>query len=203
MDLIGSVAMAAGLAWASGLRLYAVLFIAGLLGRFGYIDLPQDLEVLSNWMVIGASGFMFVVEFFADKVPALDSLWDAIHTFVRIPAGALLSAMALGNHDPAVMVAGAILGGTLAAGTHLAKAGSRALINTSPEPFTNVSASLSEDALVLGGMFTAFHYPLVFLVLLVLFIALVLWLLPKLHRSFRKILQRVTGELKGGTEVGG
>jgi hypothetical protein len=203
MDLISSVAMAAGLAWASGLRLYAVLFIAGLLGRFGYVDLPQDLQVLTNWMVIGASGFMFIVEFFTDKIPALDSLWDAIHTFVRIPAGAVLAAMALGNQDPAIMVAGAILGGTLAAGTHLAKAGSRALINTSPEPVTNVSASLTEDALALGGIFAAFHYPLLFLCLLALFVLLILWLLPKLYRGFRTILQRVTGELRSSAETGG
>ena len=203
MDLISSVAMAAGLAWASGLRLYAVLFIAGLLGRFGYVDLPQDLQVLTHWMVISASGFMFSVEFFADKIPAFDSVWDALHTFIRVPAGALLAAMALGNHDPAIMVAGGILGGTLAAGAHLTKAGSRALINTSPEPFTNVTASLSEDVLALGGLYAAFHHPLLFLVLLLAFVVFAIWLLPKLWRGIRQILQRVTTGFGGGTEVRG
>ncbi len=193
MDLVGSVAMAAGLAWASGLRLYAVLFLAGLLGRFGYVDLPESLQVLSHWLVLGASGFMFVVEFFADKVPALDSLWDALHTFIRVPAGAVLAAMALGNHDPAIIVAGAILGGTLAAGTHLTKAGSRALINTSPEPFTNVAASVGEEALVIGGLYAALHHPLVFLALLAAFVLLVAWLLPKLWRGVRQVFRRLSG----------
>lgn len=203
MDLISSVAMAAGLAWASGLRLYAVLFLAGLLGRFGYVDLPQDLQMLTHWTVIGASGFMFFVEFFADKVPALDSLWDALHTFIRVPAGAFLAAMALGNHDPAIMVAGAILGGTLAAGTHLAKAGSRALINTSPEPFTNVTASLSEDVLALGGLYAAFHHPWLFLALLLGFVVLAIWLLPRVWRGIRQIQERVTTVFRRGTEVRG
>lgn len=192
MDLVSSVAMAAGLAWASGLRLYAVLFIAGLLGRLGYVDLPDSLQVLSHWLVIGASGFMFIVEFFADKVPALDSLWDALHTFIRIPAGAVLAAMALGNHDPAVIVAGGILGGTLAAGTHLTKAGSRALINTSPEPFTNVAASVGEEALAIGGLYAAFQYPLLFLVLLAVFVVAAIWLLPKLWRGIRQVFRRLS-----------
>lgn len=192
MDLVGSVAMAAGLAWASGLRLYAVLFLAGLLGRLGYVDLPDSLQVLSHWLVLGASGFMFVVEFFADKVPALDSLWDALHTFIRVPAGAVLAAMALGNHDPAIIVAGAILGGTLAAGTHLTKAGSRALINTSPEPFTNVAASVGEEALAIGGLYAAFQHPLVFLALLAVFVLLVAWMLPKLWRGVRQVFRHLS-----------
>lgn len=193
MDLVGSVAVAAGLAWASGLRLYAVLFLAGLLERLGYVDLPESLQVLSHGLVIGAAGFMFVVEFFADKVPALDSLWDALHTFIRVPAGAVLAAMALGSHDPAIIVAGAILGGTLAAGTHLTKAGSRALINTSPEPFTNVAASFGEEALAIGGLYAAFQHPLVFLVLLAVFIIVAIWLLPKLWRGVRQVFRRLSG----------
>ncbi|MBS1173056.1 MAG: hypothetical protein H6R12_1886, partial [Proteobacteria bacterium] len=136
---------------------------------------------------------MFAIEFFADKIPALDSLWDGIHTFIRIPAGALLAAMALGDHDPAVMVAAGILGGTLAAGTHAAKAGSRALINTSPEPVSNVMASLTEEALVFGGLFTAFQHPVLFLVLLALFVLLLLWLLPKLWRGVRTAFRRLSG----------
>lgn len=203
MDVIGSVATAAGLAWASGLRVYAVLFLAGVLGRFGYVDLPPDLHVLTHWTVIGASGFMFLVEFFADKIPALDSLWDAVHTFIRVPAGALLAAMALGNHDPAIVVAGAILGGTLAAGTHLTKAGGRALINTSPEPFTNVTASLSEDVLALGGLYAAFQHPWLFLALLAGFVVLTIWLLPRVWRGIRHIVRPVTTALRGRAELRG
>lgn len=191
MDIVGSVAVAAGLAWASGLRLYAVLFLAGLLGRLGYIQLPETLHVLQHWAVIGAAGLMFVVEFFADKVPALDSFWDGIHTFIRIPAGALLAAYSLGDQDPAIMIAAGLLGGTLTAGTHLTKAGSRAVINTSPEPVSNLAASISEEALVFGGLFTAFAYPSVFLAFLALFVILMIWLLPKLWRGICTMFRRL------------
>lgn len=191
MDIVNSIAVASGLAWASGLRLYAVLFLAGLLGRLGYITLPEGLAVLQHSAVIGASGLMFFVEFFADKIPALDSVWDGIHTFVRIPAGALLAAYSLAGQDPGIVLAAGILGGTLAAGTHLTKAGTRAVINASPEPFSNVAASITEDALVFGGLFAAFQHPWVFLVLLAVFIILMLWLLPKLWRGIRAMFRRL------------
>ena len=191
MDIVNSIAVASGLAWASGLRLYAVLFLAGLLGRLGYITLPEGLAVLQHSAVIGAAGLMFFVEFFADKIPALDSVWDGIHTFVRIPAGALLAAYSLAGQDPGIMLAAGILGGTLAAGTHLTKAGTRAVINASPEPFSNVAASITEDALVFGGLFAAFQHPWVFLVLLAVFIILMLWVLPKLWRGIRAMFRRL------------
>jgi hypothetical protein len=194
MDILQSVALAGGMAWASGMRLYAVVFIAGLLGKFGYLQLPSTLQVLESPLVLGIAGFMLLMEFLADKIPAVDSIWDAIHTFIRIPAGALLAALALGDHDPAWMVAAGLIGGTLTAGTHAAKAGSRALINTSPEPVSNVTASLGEDALVAGGLFTAFHWPVVFLVLLGVFVLLLIWLLPKLVRGFRMVLGRLFGK---------
>lgn len=187
MDVVGTVAVAAGLAWASGLRLYAVLFFAGLLGRLGYIQLPEALTVLQHAVVIGAAGLMFVVEFFADKIPALDSLWDGIHTFIRIPGGALLAAYSLGDQDPAIMLAAGLLGGTLTAGTHLTKAGGRAIINTSPEPVSNWAASFSEDALVFGGLFAAFAYPALFLALLGVFVLLMIWVLPKFARGIRAL----------------
>ena len=185
MDLLSTVSMAAGLSWASGLRLYAVLFFAGLLGRLEYIHLPAGLHVLEHPLVLAASGSMFVIEFLADKVPALDSLWDGIHTFIRIPAGALLAAWTLGDHDPAVMVAAGIVGGALAAGSHFTKAGSRAVINMSPEPFSNIATSLGEDTLVAGGLFAAFQHPAVFLVLLAVFVIFAIWLLTKFWRRLR------------------
>jgi len=177
------------------MRLYAVLFAAGLLARLGYLDLPGDLAILQHPLVLIASGLMLAVEFFADKIPIVDSFWDGIHTFIRIPAGAVLAAMALGNHDPAVMVAAGILGGTLSAGTHLTKAGGRALINTSPEPFSNVATSLGEDVLVAGGLYSAIAFPVVFLILLSVFIVLVAWLLPKIWRGVRMAVAGIKGNL--------
>ena len=195
MDTLQSVALAAGLAWGSGIRLYAVLFLAGLMARLGHVELPPGLAVLSHPAVLGASGFMLSVEFFADKVPGFDTLWDAAHTFIRIPAGALLAALALADQDPALVLAAAILGGTLASAVHLTKAGSRALINTSPEPFSNWTASFGEEALLLGGLWAAFTHPLVFLAGLALFLLLALWLLPKIWRGLRVIWRRLQAAL--------
>ena len=194
MDLIQTIAAGSGLAWASGLRLYAVVFLAGMLGRFGYVTLPGDLGVLTNWAVIGTSGVLFAVEFFADKIPGFDSVWDAIHTFIRIPAGAMLAVGAMSSSvDPAWLLAAGLIGGTLASGSHLTKAGTRALINTSPEPFSNWAASFSEEALVVGGLYAAFTQPWVFFALLAIFMLLAIWLVPKLWRGVRFVLQRLRG----------
>jgi hypothetical protein len=190
-QVLETVAMASLLAWASGLRLYLVVFALGLAGHLGYVELPAALKVLQHPWVIGTAGFLLVVEFLADKVPGIDSAWDAFHTFIRIPAGALLAAGATGDTLSALTVAAGLLGGTLAAGTHFAKAGGRALINTSPEPFSNWGASLTEDAMVLTGAWLAFAYPLVFLGLLAAFVLLLIWLLPKLWRGIRALLQRL------------
>ena len=191
MDALQSVALAAGLAWGSGIRLYAVLFLAGLMARLGYVELPADLALLAHPAVLWASGFMLCVEFFADKVPGFDTLWDAVHTFIRIPAGALLAALALADRDPALILAAAILGGTLASAAHFTKAGSRALINTSPEPFSNWTASFGEEALLLGGLWAAVKYPLAFLVGLAIFLLAALWLLPKIWRGLRAVWRRL------------
>jgi hypothetical protein len=192
-DTLQLVALAAALGWASGLRLYAVLFVVGGLGYLGWIDLPSGLKVLSHPYVLAASGFMCFVEFFADKVPAVDSLWDAIHTFIRIPAGAALAASVFGDSSSAAMLAAAILGGTLAAGSHFVKAGSRAVINTSPEPFSNWSASFGEELAVGSVLWLAFTYPLVALAVVALLTALAIWLIPKLWRAFRRIVVRISG----------
>src|SRR2546422_3947414 len=153
------VALAASIGWASGLRLYAVLFIVGGLGYLGWVDLPGGLGVLAHPYVLTASGFMVFVEFFADKIPGVDSLWDLVHTFVRIPAGAALAASVFGDSPPAWTLAAAILGGTLAAGSHFTKAGTRMLINTSPEPFSNWAASFSEEFLVGVLLYLALAHP--------------------------------------------
>lgn len=187
MDPLALIAMAAGLGWASGMRLYAVLFFLGLLDRAGVYALPADLQPLAHPAVLTVSGLLFLLEFFADKIPGFDSLWDAVHTFIRIPAGALLAAAAVASADPGLALAAGLLGGVVAAGTHFTKAGGRALINTSPEPFTNWAASLGEDALSLTGLAVALKYPLFFLVFLALFVALGVWLAPKLWRGMKRV----------------
>jgi len=184
--ILQAVVLASVLAWASGIRLYFVLFIVGLAGRYGYIDLPASLGILTHTYVLVAAGVLLAVEFLADKVPGLDSAWDAVHTFIRIPAGALLAAGAIGGEDlTALTIAAGLIGGTITAGTHFTKAGSRAVINTSPEPFSNWVASFSEDALVLGGAWFALQYPVAFLVALAIFLALAAWFLVSFARFVR------------------
>ena len=193
LDVLHSVALASLLAWASGLRLYLVMFAIGMAGYYDYMDLPKGLEVLKHPWVMGAAGFMVLMEFLADKIPAIDSAWDAIHTFIRIPAGALLAAGATGDSLSALTIAAGILGGTITAGTHFTKAGGRAVINTSPEPVSNWGASFTEDALVLSGIWLALTHPLVFLVLLLLFLLMLVWLIPKVWRGIKAVADRVSG----------
>ena len=182
-SVLQAVALAALLAWASGVRLYLVVFCVGLAGHLGYIELPAGLRVLQHPWVIGAAGFMLLMEFLADKVPWIDSTWDVVHTFIRIPAGALLAAGATGDTLSALTIAAGLLGGTITAGTHFTKAGGRALINTSPEPFSNWAASLTEDVLVLGAIWFAFAHPILFLAMLAVFIRILL--LPRDSESSR------------------
>ena len=182
------IAIAAALAWGAGLRAYLVIFAVGLAGALGWIELPGYLQVLERPIVLAASGFMTCVEFFADKLPWLDSIWDAVHSFIRIPAGAALAAMVFGDSTNAVMVAAAILGGSLAAAMHVAKAGTRATLNLSPEPFSNWAASLSEDALVPLGLWLAVAHPIVSLVLLVVLLVAAVFLVRLLWRLIASTL---------------
>lgn len=185
------LAMSAAMAWGAGLRLYLVVFVVGMLGKLGYVPLPDALKLLMNPLVLGAAGFMAFVEFFADKIPWLDSAWDAVHTFLRIPAGAALAAGMLGDSGEGVAMAAALIGGTLTAGTHFGKAGTRAVANTSPEPFSNIGLSLVEDTMVAGGLALAMANPIIFLVLLLIFvIALVV-----LIRFILKGLALIIGKL--------
>jgi len=189
LDLAALLALAAGLGWASGLRLYTTLFVVGLAGRLGWIVLPPGLHLLEHHWVLGAAGLMLVAEFFADKIPLLDSVWDTVHTFIRIPAGAALAAMAFGGQGAEWQTSMAIMGGTLAAGTHSTKAGTRAIINASPEPFTNIAASFGEDVVVLTGLWLMFAHPWLMLALLVLLVALIVWLLPILWRNIAGVIR--------------
>jgi hypothetical protein len=188
LDLAGLLALAAGLGWASGLRLYTTLFVIGIAGKLGWVVLPDGLRLLEHPWVLGAAGLMLLLEFFADKIPLLDSLWDTVHTFIRIPAGAALAALVFGGQGIEWQAAMAILGGTLAAGTHFTKAGARAMINASPEPFTNLAASFGEDVVVLTGLWLMFSHPWLMLGLLLLLAALIVWLLPKLWRGIAGVV---------------
>lgn len=200
LDLPQLIALAAVLGFASGIRLYAVLLIVGLVGTAGWVELPAGLAILQHPWILGASAVMFVIEFFADKVPGVDSVWDAIQTFIRIPAGAALAAAVFGGLDSAAWTtAAAILGGTLAATSHFTKTGTRAAANTSPEPFSNVVLSVAEDFAVGGLMWLVMSYPLVALGFVIALLLLAAWLLPKLIRFLRRLIRVLVGS--GGERV--
>ncbi len=198
-QIIKTISLSMGAAWASGINLYATVFVLGILGATGNLVLPQGLEILSDPVVLWASGFIYCVEFFADKTPGVDTGWDAIHTFIRIPAGVMLAAGAVGHVNPSLALAAGILGGGLATGTHLAKSGSRLLINASPEPFSNWIASVLEDVSVIAGILAALHYPILFLILLIGFIFLIAWLLPKIWRGIKMLFAKIKCFFKKGT----
>ncbi len=200
MDTVSIIALSMGAAWASGINLYATIFMLGYLGTTGNIDLPPDLMVVTDPLVMTAAGLMYCVEFFADKTPGVDTAWDALHTFIRIPLGAVLAMGAVGDMTPAVELAAFIVGGTLAGATHATKAGSRIVINSSPEPVTNWTASIGEDLLVITGLWAALNHPVAFLIALVVFIAMMIWFLPKIWRGIKRIFNSIrnffSGDLK-------
>jgi hypothetical protein len=199
-QIIKSLALSMGAGWASGLNLYAAILMLGILGSTGNMALPPELQVLTNPVVMLGAGVMYLVEFFTDKIPGLDTGWDAIHTFIRIPAGAILAASAVGPVSPGLAVAAALLGGTMATVSHATKSGVRVLINTSPEPFTNWTASITEDLMVVGGIWAALHHPWLFVAFLVVFVLLAIWLLPKLWKGIKGVfgyLKRILGGKDG------
>jgi hypothetical protein len=200
METVQLIALTMGVAWASGINLYATIAMLGILGGTGNLDLPPGLEVLQHPGVIVAAGFMYCVEFFADKVPGVDTGWDALHTFIRIPAAAILAAGAVGEVNPAIILMAGILGGALAATSHTLKAGTRVLINASPEPFSNIGVSLVEDTLVLAGLAGAVFYPTEFLVFMAFFIAAAIWLLPKVWRGVKFLFARIRRVFRGGPQ---
>ena len=179
-----------GSAWLSGVNLYATVAVLGLLQRFQLAHLPGNLEFLSNWWVIGVAVGMYAIEFIADKIPVVDTAWDAVHTFIRIPAGAILAATAFADADPAVRAIALLLGGGVALTSHGAKAAVRVAANASPEPFSNIFLSLLEDAIVIGSSLLAVWFPVLMLTAVVVFLAVACWLAPKLYRAVRKLFQR-------------
>ncbi|HEV2829265.1 MAG TPA: DUF4126 domain-containing protein [Pyrinomonadaceae bacterium] len=193
MNFISTLAVSMGASWVSGINLYATVATLGLLGRFAHLKLPGELDVVTNWWVIGVALFLFVIEFIADKIQLVDSVWDIIHTFIRIPAGAVLAATAFGDFDRSVQVIALLLGGGLALSSHGTKAATRALINTSPEPVSNIVVSLAEDVLAVVTVAAAVFLPVVVFLIIAVGLIVSFWLLPRVIRFFRKVYQRIRG----------
>jgi hypothetical protein len=197
MGTVEALSLAMGSAWASGINLYATVAALGIAGRMDMIRLPAELQILTDPMVITVACVMYVIEFVADKVPYVDSGWDALHTFIRVPAGAILAARSLGDMNPALELAALMAGGSVALAAHATKATTRLAINTSPEPFSNSFASVAEDVAVFGSIWMIFNHPIVMLILLLVFLAVVIWFVPKLFRLAKRGFHALRSRLRG------
>jgi hypothetical protein len=193
MNFISTLAISMGASWVSGINLYAAVATLGLLGRFAHLKLPGELDVVTNWWVIGVAILLFVIEFVADKIQIVDSIWDVIHTFIRIPAGAVLAAAAFGDFDRSIQVIALLVGGGLALSSHGTKAATRALINTSPEPVSNVVMSLSEDVLAIATILLAVFLPILVFLIIAAGLVFSFWILPRVLRFFRGVYRRIRG----------
>jgi hypothetical protein len=198
MGVLETLSLAMGTAWTSGINLYATIAALGIAGSADMIQLPPDLQILTHPLVIGVACVMYVIEFFADKVPLVDSGWDVIHTFIRIPAGAILAARAVGNTHPALEIAALLAGGSVALAAHGTKATLRLAINASPEPFSNWAASVSEDAAAFGGVWLAFQHPIWMLVFIAAFVAFAAWAFPRLFRLAKRGFQALRDRFRDG-----
>lgn len=191
MNLISTLAIAMGAGWVSGINLYAAVATLGLLGRFAQLRLPGELDILTSWWIIGLALALYIVEFVADKVPYIDSVWDAIHTFIRIPAGAVLAATAFGDFDRGVQVAAFLLGGGLALSAHGTKAGARAAINLSPEPASNIVASLTEDAIAVGSILLSFFAPFILFAVITGFVVISFLMARRIFSAMKGMMLRL------------
>jgi hypothetical protein len=197
MDWFATISLALGSAWTSGINLYATVTVLGLLQKFGATKLPLGLTVLDSWWVIGIAGFLFLVEFFADKIPYVDSVWDVIHTFIRVPAGAVVAYAATNEMDPTIAAVATLLGGGLALSSHGTKAALRATANLSPEPVSNWVLSVAEDGIAIGGTLLAVLAPVLIMIVLAIFAIFFLWFAPKVFRAIRRLLRAVKGLFSG------
>jgi len=197
MDWFSTLSLALGTAWTSGINLYATVSVLGLLQKFGATKLPGGLEVLDNWWIIGVAGFLYLIEFFADKIPYVDSVWDVIHTFIRVPAGAIVAYAATNDMDASVGVLATLLGGSLAFSSHGTKAALRAGANLSPEPVSNWTLSIVEDVIAFVGSILAVFAPVLIAIVLVIFAIFFLWFAPKVFRAVRKLFNGVRAIFAG------
>jgi len=199
MSFISTLAIAMGSSWVSGINLYAAVATLGLLSRFAHLELPGELNILTNWWVIGVAVVLYVIEFFADKIPIVDSTWDIVHTFIRVPAGAVLAATAFGDFDRSVQVIAFLVGGGLALSSHGTKAATRAVVNTSPEPVSNIVLSTGEDILAVSSILLAVFLPVMLFVVVVAGLMVSFLVLPKVIRFFRQVVRSVRGFFKPAT----
>ena len=201
MDWLTTLGMAMGSAWLSGINLYATVLTLGLLQRFSGIQLPGQMSVVGEWWVIGVAGALYLVEFVADKIPAVDSAWDAVHTFIRVPAGAILAASAFANVSPMVSAIAMLVGGSVALTSHGTKAATRLAANTSPEPVSNIALSLTEDAVTFGSTILMVFHPVVILVVVAIFLIIACWIVPKIIRALRRLIARARSLFNSAHEV--
>ena len=199
MEWFSTLSLALGSAWTSGINLYATITVLGLIEKFGFARLPGGLDVLNNWWIIGVAGGLFIVEFFADKIPYVDSVWDVIHTFIRIPAGAIVAYGATQQLDPSIYITAFLVGGGLATAAHGSKAALRIGANFSPEPVSNWILSLSEDGIAIVGVILAVFAPMVIAGVLIVFVLLFVWFAPKVLRGLRRMFRAVVGFFRGDT----
>jgi hypothetical protein len=201
MDTAALAALAAALGWAAGVRLYLVVFLTGLAGFMGFIPLPSGLSVLQHPAMLMGSGFMVFVEFFADKIPGLDSIWDVVHTVIRVPAGAALAGGVFGADSATMGTVAALLGGTLAATSHAAKATTRAAVNTSPEPFSNIIVSFAEEGLVMFMLWLATNHPVIFGITLLIVLVLSVLLIIALWKFLRRVVRKISDFFSGSPQT--
>lgn len=197
MEWLSTLSLALGTAWTSGINLYATVSVLGLLQRIGGVKLPGGLDVLDNWWIIGVAGGLYIVEFFADKIPYVDSVWDVVHTFIRVPAGAVVAYAAVSDMDPAIVIPATLIGGGFAFASHGTKAAARLGANLSPEPVSNWSLSIIEDIIAFGGVFLAVFAPLVIGIVLVIFVIFFLWFFPKVVRAVRRLFSGIAALFRG------
>lgn len=197
MEWFSTLSLALGSAWTSGINLYATVSVLGLLQKFGGVKLPGGLDVLDNWWIIGIAGGLYIVEFFADKIPYVDSVWDVVHTFIRVPAGAVVAWAAVSDMDPSIVIPATLIGGGLALSSHGTKATARIAANLSPEPVTNTLLSLAEDAIAIIGVLLAVFAPVLIAIVLIVFLLFFFWFFPKILRATKRLFSAVAGFFRG------
>lgn len=197
MEWLSTLSLALGTAWTSGINLYATVSVLGLLQRIGGVKLPGGLDVLDNWWIIGVAGGLYIVEFFADKIPYVDSVWDVVHTFIRVPAGAVVAYAAVSDMDPAIVIPATLIGGGFAFASHGTKAAARMGANLSPEPVSNWVLSIIEDIIAFIGVFLAVFAPILIGIVLIIFTIFFFWFFPKVIRAFRRLFSAIAALFRG------